>query len=387
MYRSAILIVAACGRVGFDDVPVIDAHSTEIVPDAAPPPGELALGGKTACLLVDGDLWCWGNGEFGRLGNGAETSSPVPVRAALAEPAARIFAGDGGLCALTTGARAAYCWGANSLGQLGFGDQTPASVPRASPSIDDARAIAFATNTTCAIRFDGSIVCAGDGARLGIPAPPASRTTFAPIGDAQTFTAIAAGDSHVCALTVTGSVRCWGLNTYGALGNGTAAAVNVDVPVDGPAGPYDQLVAGDDFTCGRTPSRTVECWGDNRDLQLGTESATPGVARPVEELTDVVSLVAGSYGVCAVRSDRRVWCWGDGDLGSLGDGTTLDRALPGPAAIDDVALLASATDASFCALRYDGSVWCWGRNDYGQLGIGSIDTDMHALPERTIGLP
>lgn len=390
MVRALLLVaLAACGRVGFDQQVVGDAVPSDGAQgaDAAPPPGRIVLGGRTACFLTDGDVWCWGNGEGGRLGDGNTTTSPVPVQAVFAEPASTLFAGDGGLCTQTQGAGAAYCWGPNRFGLLGLGDDTERSTPQSSTSLDGAIAIAFATNTACAIRLDSSIECAGERALLGNDASPASRPTFAPIADPQDFTAIAAGDDHFCALTPAGSARCWGVNTYGALGNGTTAAVNVSSPVDGPAGPYDQLVAGDDFTCARTPSSTVDCWGDNSELQLGTTGPARGTAMAVEGLTDVRSLVAGSYGACALRSDSTVWCWGDGAFGGLGDGTETDRATPGPAAIDNVAMLASATDASFCALRYDGSVWCWGRNENGQLGIGSVDTSAHLLPERVVGLP
>ena len=155
----------------------------------------------------------------------------------------------------------------------------------------------------------------------------------------DTATAIEAGAFHQCALLQDTTVRCWGLNDYGALGNGTftgttnAGAPNpTPVPVVGLTGAV-AISGGGYHTCARFPNGTLQCWGLNDGDpntgargggQLGNSAAgdlspTPV---PVTGITTATAVTTGGFHTCALLQNGTVQCWGQNDQGQLGNGTT-----------------------------------------------------------------
>jgi hypothetical protein len=133
------------------------------------------------------------------------------------------------------------------------------------------------------------------------------------------------------------------------------------------------VAAGGRFTCVLMTSGTIKCWGDNTRGQLG-DGTTTGRATPVGVigLSGVAAVSTGGYHTCAlVGTGNKLKCWGANGRGQLGDGTTTNRSTPG-----DVSGLATATGVAAgglhtCARTSQGSLKCWGRNVEGQVGDGT----------------
>jgi cysteine-rich repeat protein len=242
------------------------------------------------------------------------------------------------------------CWGGASAGQLGYGD----SVDRG----DD---------------------------------PDELPTPSVPVGG-SVLRASSSG-MHTCAVLDTGKVRCWGIASGGALGNGTSNGGFGNSPGEVPppdidvGAPARDVEAGGGFTCVITEADNVRCWGSNLSGELGyghTDNLgdQPGEL-PVPDLElggPVAQIAAGGNHACAVLKDGTLRCWGGNYSGQLGYGDTENRGdQPGempPPPVDvggPVAQVVISTDFEVtCALRTDGVVLCWGDNQSGSLGLGPV---------------
>jgi alpha-tubulin suppressor-like RCC1 family protein len=90
-----------------------------------------------------------------------------------------------------------------------------------------------------------------------------------------------------------------------------------------------QLAAGFRHTCALLSDGTVRCWGNNDDGQLG-DGTTTDRPRPavVARLSNVTAITAGQDHTCALRANFDLLCWGRNQFGQLGDATTTSRRLP-----------------------------------------------------------
>jgi len=302
----------------------------------------LATGeGHTCAVTTAGGVKCWGRNFLGQVGDGTTTQRITPVDVS-GLPAA-VAAVDGGAlhtCALST-AGGVKCWGYNGMGQLGADttelcDFSPCSTaPVDVIGVGSSAAVAAGGYHTCALTTAGGVKCWGDnsfgqlgdgqncGWQCSTPVDVSGLTSgVAAIG--------AAGGDHTCALTMAGGVKCWGDNSYGQLGDGTTTQRTTPVEVSGLASGIAAVVAGYNQTCAVTAAGAVTCWGWNECGQLGdgtiTDRHTP---------VDVVSLGSGAAAVstgfrhtCALTMAGGVKCWGHNSFGELGDGTTTWRPTP-----------------------------------------------------------
>lgn len=134
------------------------------------------------------------------------------------------------------------------------------------------------------------------------------------------------------------------------------------------------LSAGSEMTCAVLMDGTVRCWGRNNEGQLGNGTPSDNEVRPVEVagISDAIAVSAGVEYACALLSGGTVVCWGSGASGLLGNGSTDDQLVRvGIVGLQGVTEIATGY-ASTCALRSDGTVWCWGRG--GELGTNSVSS-------------
>ncbi|MEI6289852.1 MAG: hypothetical protein WCP19_05415 [Chloroflexota bacterium] len=202
----------------------------------------ISAGRDHTCALgytveINDGMFCWGYNGSAELGNGDETlqdkSSPVSVYG-LSSGVSTITAGTDHTCAIISGG--VKCWGGNSYGQLGFNYSiayTPVDVTGLTSGIS---AVSAAERHTCALTTTGEIKCWGnnDYGQLGNNTQTTAYTAIdvknsngSPISG---ISVISAGGYQSCAVTISGVVKCWGLNNFGQLGTGTI--LDSWVPVD-----------------------------------------------------------------------------------------------------------------------------------------------------------
>ena len=274
------------------------------------------------------------------------------------------------------------CWGANHTGQLGDGTLLPRSAPVVIPSLIGGIAqVSTGAGYTCALTSSGGVRCWGTNLKgeLGDDTRIDSETPVDVTGLASGVAQISSGPDHACALTTSGSVKCWGYNHNGQLGDGTTTLRDTPVVVIGLTGVV-QVSAGNDFTCALTAAGGVKCWGNNLYGQLGNGAKTPLTNKtPVDVMglaSGVVQLATSNGNhACAITTAGAVKCWGSNGSGQLGDGTHTDRDTP----VDVSGLASGVADVSAssfdtCAVTASGGVKCWGANTNGELGDGTTGT-------------
>lgn len=209
---------------------------------------------------------------------------------------------------------------------------------------------------------------------------------------------VSAGRRSACAVMESGAVRCWGSNDAGQLGDGTRTASTFPVTVsgiDGTAASAVSVSVGDGFACAVLQDASVRCWGRNSSGQLGNGTTTSSNVPIVvltsagTELKAVSSVAAGAKHVCAtadVGGAPRVACWGANTAGQLGDGTTKTRmyaTLLGASLVGVRAV--SAGGSHTVALVPDSArvpthAVAWGANNLRQLGLATSTPNRRTTP-------
>ena len=283
----------------------------------------IAAGVRHSCALTStGGVKCWGANISGALGDGTTNRRPRRVVdvSGLSSGVTAIAAGSDHSCALTS-TGGVKCWGNNRFGQLGDGTTSDRFAPvDVSGLSGGVTAIATGGFLSCALMSTGGVKCWGGNYGL---------TPVEVSGLSVGVTAIAAG-AHSCALTSNGGVRCWGRNNYGQLGDGTTSDRSTPVEVSGLSGGVTAIAAGAGDSCALTSTGGVRCWGLNDFGQLG-DGTRVNRWTPVNVLGltgRVTAIAAGAFHSCALTHAGGVKCWGANAAGQLGDGTTVNRRRP-----------------------------------------------------------
>jgi len=292
-------------------------------------------------LLSDGTLWAWGFNFNGELGDGTFTDSSTPVQVTGLPAGATVMAisagGHHNLALLSDGT--VWTWGFNTSGQLGDGTTTGSNVPvqvtdpaDASGFLQGVTAIAAGGEHSLVLKSDGTVwawgsnfgSALGNGATTNSSAPV--QVTGFPTG--ATVVAISAGGHHNLALLSDGTIRAWGNNFSGELGDGTTIDSSAPVPVTGLTG-VTGVAAGRDHSIALLSDGTVRAWGFNSSGQLG-DGTTIDSSAPVQVtgLTGVTDIAGGGIHSIALLSDGTISAWGVNSSGQLGDGTMTQRLTP-----------------------------------------------------------
>jgi len=377
----------------------------------------ISLGQDHTCaVLEDASVKCWGEGDYGRLGQGesgqgpSDHDTPQLVSLPTGRTAVAISAGQHHTCAILDNASVS-CWGRNNVGQLGNGGTTGSGSYETTAQYVDlgagrtAVSISTGSDSSCSVLDNGVVKCwgnnnqgqIGDGTTVDRNTPTATSS----LGSGRTAKTVSIGYLHTCAILDDASLSCWGDNAIGQLGTGdttdrtTPTAISIgsgqhmdlperDIDGDGTLNIFDTHMksyaitdAGASHTCAILDDDSLYCWGRNSEGQLGdgtnTQRSAP-VAVSLPSGRTAISVSAGNgLHTCAILDDASAYCWGYNNKGQLGDGTTTSSSTPVAVSLPS-GRTASSVTAGYqhtCAFLDNASLYCWGDNTYGRLGDGT----------------
>lgn len=276
-----------------EDGPVPVAGLTDVV--------DISVGtrGTSCALRTDGTVWCWGNSRFGATGIPGDQASgytQAPAAVPGVTGATSVSVGEQHACA-TLSSGALRCWGT--------APRVTGTTPTDIGGLSGIAQVSAATQSTCVTSAAGAITCFGDNAwgEMGV-VPDGLATGDKPVAGLPAMVQVSTALKHTCAVTATGEGRCWGLEADGRLGNpvyrgdGTSES---PVPVLGLTG-IASFVTGDDHTCALLTGGTVRCFGSDAKGQLGNGDAalpadptpdTPGATIPAASSTPLATATPG----------------------------------------------------------------------------------------------
>ena len=297
------------------------------------------------------------------------------------------------LCAVLLPADSSYAlgaagWGVNRVGELGAGYEgniggTPG--PVSVVGLQEIKQVMASYFFSMALLNDGTVRAWGGNifGELGDGSHQNSITPV-PVKGLSGVTAIAASGADDMALLSNGTVMTWGGNIYGTLGNGTTGGgkegpfgSTVPIQVPGLTGVV-AIAAGGADDAALLKNGTVETWGENKNGQLG-DGTTVEKDRPtlVKGLSGVKQIAPGGVAslgghMLALLNNGTVMAWGGNLAGQLGNGSH-NASSSLPVAVKGLGGVArvSADISHSLALLSDGTMRSWGSNGKGQLGAAT----------------
>lgn len=373
---------------------------------ALAPVEEIALGGGQSnssthvgthgcARLSAGPVVCWGANQFGQLGRGNNSAGtfsgfveraapprslgPVVVKTAIGHQAGCAAVNDGGV----------VCWGANENGNVGDGTHYPRGSPVTIVGLPPVTDLATSSEGdwspisghTCAVA-SGSLYCwgANESGQLGLGTATTEPVRRPQRVLASNVRAVSTGSFHTCAVGVDDSLRCWGRNSDGQLGDGTSTRRVLPTVIE-PSG-VSAVSAASTTTCAVMHSGALRCWGYASNWRFPTDGGTTSTV-PVELIDGgVAKVVSSTNHSCLLTKGGGYGCWGYNGNGQLLDGTTTSRPVPTVIVNSGYRDIAVTSDRS-CLVSTAGAVTCVGADLFGGQPVGiAAGTDSLTLGDR-----
>ena len=358
LWHLAVGLIIGVSALGFIITAAAESSEEEAIAESPREFVAISVSDTHACAITSGsELICWGSNEDGQLnlpeGEYSSVATARDYTCAIStdgvltcsglltlsdeneHPWVSVHASIQFACAVNSEGAGA-CWPRDT----GLHDDTGQLDV---PADQQFREIAGTTNTlACGITTSDTIVCWGSWTGRAIPG---SIPLDIPDGS---FTDIAMGTIHACAVRTSGDLHCWGANPYGQ--------------TDAPSGRFTTVSAGWAHSCGLMTDGEMVCWGHDGNYDE-LFSYPHGSYRALD---------VGFSTTCAITQEGEAVCWGYNGVGQADapDG----RFIGDPVLASDESLHAvdiAGTHSSSCALLDDGQVVCWGAYEQAEDGVGS----------------
>lgn len=320
---------------------------------------KIAKAGWAHVLAIDqsGNLYCWGNNEYGQLGDGTKESKTTPVK--VLENVIAIAAGNYHSLAVTKNGDL-YAWGYNDCGQLGNGTRVDSNKPiKIMTNVKD---VAAGWYTSFAITKNGDLY--GWGANdSNLLCSGRSEYRSKPVKIMSEVQKISAGLNHALVLTKKGELY--------VLGYGSEKPLKVNLKdIKGVSHIYAG-VSGDSYSLVVDKNGVLWAWGRgyNETVIIKNEVKQSKIYKIIEfKPVKIMSNVMLASGKLAMTKDKKlyIFCNNTGPF-IFGAPERVDRPV---LIMKNVSLCSAGADHSL-ALTKDGKLYGWGNNSYNQLGNGT----------------
>jgi alpha-tubulin suppressor-like RCC1 family protein len=277
---------------------------------------------------------------------------------------------------------ALYSWGQNSYGQLGLGNTTNYSSPKAIGSANAWLSISAGYYHATAIKSNGTLWAWGNNTagQLG----QGNRTLYSSpkqVGSLTNWSQVANGTAHVAAIKTDGTIWTWGNNNSGQLGLGNVTYYSSPKQV-GSLTSWYKVSCQRRGTLAIKTDGTLWSWGQNSVGQLGLGNTTAySSPKQIGALTNWLQISGGTYHAIAIKTNGTLWTWGYNVSGELGTGNTTYYSSPKQiGALTTWSSIGVAQTFSSFVIKTDGTLWVWGRGKAGQLGLGN--TTYYSSPKQ-----
>ncbi len=371
-------------------------------------------------ITVEGDLYCWGDAEYGATGGEGDdecgdgdsiftsdpcSKTPKYVSSGWVDLAVGEFYG----CGIKEDA-GLYCWGDLETGNLGMGEYTFEQcglLPSGGPFCNKVpryvaggfAQVAVYRGHTCGVKLDGTLWCWGSNSygQLGVEVAPdncgneENACAKAPIqiGTETNWHQVAVSNQNSCAVKTDGTLWCWGRNSVWQLPDPSATEYRTPKQI-GSETDWSYVQTGHLGSCAMKTNGQILCFGARQDGILGSGPGADlcGGSRKLcsKSLTmltpekDWQSFSGGRYMRCAIDDDQSLWCWGWNEAGQLGLGDLAYRDSPTEVALGSQWQMVSAGMKQACGIQSDGTLWCWGALHEYSYGLGNGYTEGSTLP-------
>jgi alpha-tubulin suppressor-like RCC1 family protein len=299
---------------------------------------QVSSGGSfTAAIKTDGTLWTWGYGNSGRLGNNQTTNRSTPVTTfAGGNNWKQVSSGFGSTAAIKTDGTL-WTWGSGTLGVLGNNQATDRSTPVTTfAGGTDWKQVSAGGAYTAAIKTDGTLWTWGGGSsgQIGNNATTNVSTPVTTFAGGNNWKQVSSGSNHTAAIKTDGTLWTWGSGGEsfgGQLGN--AQVTNRSTPVTTFAGGnnWKQVSCGNGHTAAIKTDGILWTWGFENGGKLGNGVTTGRISTPVTTFAggnNWKQVSCGSQTTTAIKTDGTLWTWGSGSVGRLGNNQTTSRSTP-----------------------------------------------------------
>ena len=392
-----VLVASIAGMKG-DVVIAGKGNSATIVePSSGGGGGNLSmLASSPVKKLVDGQVWSWGNNQYQQLGTGpvpaVSRSKPTAV-AELDHTRDVALGAEHGLAIDKSGKVGA--WGNNDYGQLGLGNYKGKPRPVLVPGLSAAVDVAAGNYHSVALLNSGKVWTWGYNRSGELGRGSTGDISSPGQVNLSNIVAVAAGDAHTLALASDGTVWSWGTNRYGQADPSTDGAPILKRPkkIDGLT-KVKAIAAGGTFSMALLEDGTIRTWGSNNSGQLGNGAAEPGATLIKKMIVGRLALPSGGDGKEGPKRFRTKSTGGGAGAAVGGKAAVVKELELGLVLINltgivKVSSLTNVTDISAggahaLSLRSDSTIWTWGNNYWGALGTG--DRDFRSGPARLLGI-